>query len=996
MTDQEESIYPKLKKAFTERELRTFFTPTADEIAYVKQQTRQPTPRLGLLILIKVVSYLHYFPKIQSIPYQVIAHIGLNAGNWHATKKALIQYESSGTRRRHSHLVREYLSLKLFEKARDDIYQHCLTFAKTKAHFSDIINATLEQLIQDNIELPAFSVLEKLAYHARSKVNTTYQQQIAKQCSKETVMKLNEMLEVLPNQPQTDWQRLKQSPKRPQPKHIEHYLKFVDWLSDWIAKIPAIDGIPVGKQEQFFDEAFSLDVSQMKEMQPNKRVTLMVILMRNQHTKALDNLAELFIKLVRNMKKSAKTKLEQYHLENTKQTDALIGRFQAVLKEFEKHSDSEENSIDTLQAVIGDDLESLLNACETHLAYANHNYLPFISKFYKSRRKLLFDCLENLDLQSHLAAAQPLLTVWEHIKQHRNAPGDTLSLNTENEALSLNWLPKLWRSQLFDDPTNPELTAVNKAYFEMAVFCEIQQALCDRECYIENADTFGDDRKRLVDWQTYNDEIEDYGKSVDLPVEASDFIHKLKNELNELSQSVDEKFPDLTDVAFEKKDLVIRRHEQRKPREKTLKLQKEIDSRLKNVSILDAITDIENWLELHKFFVPHSGFKGKLEDVKKRFITTLFCYGCNLGPSQTASSIKSFSRKQVAWLNLRYVNEKTLKKAIKKVVDTYHKMALPKYWGTGKHASADGTHWETYEQNLLSEFHFRYRLKGGVGYYVVSDQYIALFSHFITCGVHEAAYILNGVMENEMDIQPDILHGDTQAQSSVVFGLAYLLGIQLMPRIRGIKKLKFYKADPLQIYKHINTLFSDHIEWELIENHFQDMLQIALSIRKGMVKPSAILAMFGSKNKRNPVYKAFRELGRVIRTLFLLRYISDVDLRKIIQSETNKSEQYNGFLKWIFFCNHGVIEENLKMQQDKIIKYSHLLSNMLILYNTNEMTRIIEELQQEGFEFDLEDLAALAPYHYGHLNRLGSYYLNLNRKLIEVFLGKSLPKNRMQ
>jgi TnpA family transposase len=39
------------------------------------------------------------------------------------------------------------------------------------------------------------------------------------------------------------------------------------------------------------------------------------------------------------------------------------------------------------------------------------------------------------------------------------------------------------------------------------------------------------------------------------------------------------------------------------------------------------------------------------------------------------------------------------------------------------------------------------------------------------------------------DIQPDTLHADTQGQSTPVFGLAHLLGIKLMPRIRNWKDL---------------------------------------------------------------------------------------------------------------------------------------------------------------------------------------------------------------
>ena len=61
----------------------------------------------------------------------------------------------------------------------------------------------------------------------------------------------------------------------------------------------------------------------------------------------------------------------------------------------------------------------------------------------------------------------------------------------------------------------------------------------------------------------------------------------------------------------------------------------------------------------------------------------------------------------------------------------------------------------------------------------VADTYVALLSHFIPCGVWEAVYILDGLLKNESDIQPDTLRTDTQGQSEPVFALAHLLGIEL-------------------------------------------------------------------------------------------------------------------------------------------------------------------------------------------------------------------------
>ncbi|CAG9186990.1 hypothetical protein LMG32289_06726 [Cupriavidus pampae] len=94
------------------------------------------------------------------------------------------------------------------------------------------------------------------------------------------------------------------------------------------------------------------------------------------------------------------------------------------------------------------------------------------------------------------------------------------------------------------------------------------------------------------------------------------------------------------------------------------------------------------------------------------------------------ASVKSLSRKQVAWLNLHHITEERLDKAIVKVINAYNQFALPKYWGSGKRVSADGTQWSLYEQNLLSEYHIRYGGYGGIGYYHVSDMYIAIFRAF--------------------------------------------------------------------------------------------------------------------------------------------------------------------------------------------------------------------------------------------------------------------------
>ena len=105
------------------------------------------------------------------------------------------------------------------------------------------------------------------------------------------------------------------------------------------------------------------------------------------------------------------------------------------------------------------------------------------------------------------------------------------------------------------------------------------------------------------------------------------------------------------------------------------------------------------------------------------YILTTFCYGCDLGPVQTERSIDVIGRRQIAWINQRHINEVKLNEAIVRVINAYNRFDLPKLWGSGNSASADGTQWNMYEQNLMSEYHIRYGDYGGIGYYHVSDNF---------------------------------------------------------------------------------------------------------------------------------------------------------------------------------------------------------------------------------------------------------------------------------
>lgn len=258
-----------------------------------------------------------------------------------------------------------------------------------------------------------------------------------------------------------------------------------------------------------------------------------------------------------------------------------------------------------------------------------------------------------------------------------------------------------------------------------------------------------------------------------------------------------------------------------------------------------------------------------------------------------------------------------------------------------------------------------------------SDNYIALFSHFIPCGVWEAVYLLDGLLRNTSDVQPTEIHADTQGQSLPVFGLAWLLGFELLPRIRNWQDLVFYRASKSDRYEHIDSLFAaDAVDWKLIETHWPDLMRVALSVRAGRISSVTLLRRLGSESRRNRIYRALREVGRAVRTIVLLRYLSEPELREGITAVTNRVEAFHGFAGWLSFGREQ-LAHNDPVHQEKTVKFNELLANCAIYSCTLDITTTVNDLTAAGVQVDTEDLATVTPYITGRIRRFGDWKLDL-------------------
>jgi hypothetical protein len=64
--------------------------------------------------------------------------------------------------------------------------------------------------------------------------------------------------------------------------------------------------------------------------------------------------------------------------------------------------------------------------------------------------------------------------------------------------------------------------------------------------------------------------------------------------------------------------------------------EQEVRARMPERHLLDILKHAEHWSRYARHFGPPSGSDPKLAQAAQRYIFTVFSYGCNLGPNQTA------------------------------------------------------------------------------------------------------------------------------------------------------------------------------------------------------------------------------------------------------------------------------------------------------------------------------------------------------------------------
>ena len=156
-------------------------------------------------------------------------------------------------------------------------------------------------------------------------------------------------------------------------------------------------------------------------------------------------------------------------------------------------------------------------------------------------------------------------------------------------------------------------------------------------------------------------------------------------------------------------------------------------------------------------------------------------------------------------------------------------------------------------------------------YWHVEKHSVCIYSQLKAPSSSEVSSMIEGVLRHDTDMDVEKQYVDTHGQSEVGFAFCYLLGFELLPRLKNLKKQRLYRPQKGAPDKYANfqPILTQPINWEIIEQQYDELIKFATALRLGTADAESILRRFTKNNVQHPTYKALCELGKALKTMFL-------------------------------------------------------------------------------------------------------------------------------
>jgi TnpA family transposase len=966
------------------REYEELYTLTPADREFVASH-RTNTNRLGISVQLCFLRHPgRAWTPDEMVPAAMLRFIALQVG---AEPADLPGYAARDeTRREHvAELMREYgfAAFGLRE------YRALSTWLTEQARGTDnglaLVTLLTAEIRRRRIVVPTLSVVERFALACRARARREAYAALSADLTPEQRPKLDGLLDSRGETRQTYLGWVRQSLGAANPTNILSCLERLTFLRSLGIPVTWSARLHQNRLVQIAREGANTDVTHLRAFSPDRRYATLVAGVLDAMTVLTDEALEMHERFLgQQFKKAERRHLGKFQ-ENGKAINDTLKRYAALGRAL---IDARNRNVDPFTAVEGvlpwHELATSVAQAEKLAQPGEFDSLALIASSYPVLRRYAPQFLDAFEFRSSPVSA-PLMKAVDLLRELNQTGARKLPDDAPRGFVRPRWERHVFTSEGLD-----------RRFYETCLLSELGKSLRAGDLSVIGSRRYRDFDDYLLPAQTYG-AMRTAGLPLVIELDAEKYLAQRSELLHAEFLRVDRlaQANALSEASVTDGVLKITPLDNQESNEAEL-LTRQAYGLMPRIKITDLLTEVDGWCDFARHFTNLRS--GDAVSDRSLLLTAILADGINLGLTRMADACPGVSLSTLSRIATWHIRDETYAKALAEVVNHHHGLEFAAHWGDGTTSSSDGQRFKTGGTGeAIGSVNARYGNEPGATFYThISDQYAPFHIKLISATVRDATHVLDGLLYHESDLHIEEHYTDTAGFTDHVFALCHLLGFRFAPRIRNLADTRLYAMEKPSGYATLAPLIGGAVNRKQIAGHWDEILRLATSIKHGSVTASLMLRKLGAYPRQNGLAVALRELGKVERTLFLLQYISSIELRRRIHVGLNKGEARNALARAVFFNRLGELRDRTHENQRHRASGLNLVVAAIVLWNTVYLERAVAAIRQNGQTVANETLTHLSPLKWEHINLTGDYHWRKdaglrNRRLRPLRISNPLP-----
>jgi TnpA family transposase len=977
LTEVQERRYGRYAEELSQEQLARFFH-LDDADREMIERRRSDHMRLGFAVQLCTVRFLGTFLNDPTeAPPGTVAVLARQLGI--ADTTSLARYAASERRYNHTVEIRECYGYRDFSDPTAHwrllrwLYALCWTGTDRP---TSLFDQATSWLVEHKVLLPGASVLERTIARVRFRANGRLWRLLAVRITPEQKARLDTLLVVPDGGRQSPLDRLRSGPTLQSTPELVRAIKRLTEVRQVATGLPSTDHLPKTRILALARFATAARAQAVARLPDERRAATLLAFVRVLEASAQDDVLDLFDLLVTRMFVDASRKEREARLRSLHDLDATaltLSKVCALVLDGTISDGALRTAVFT--AVPRTDLEAAKTRVDNLTRPPGDPYFDELLAQHRTIRRFLPHFVRGVGLGA-LPAGQPVLKALQHFRKVEDG-------GAQGAAWPTDFVPKSWKRRVTGSG------GVDRRAWTLCLMDRLRVAFRRCDVFATPSLRFADPRIGLLDGAAWEAARPTVCRTLGKSQNAAEEIGRLTGRLDQAFRTVAGNLPNNASLRIEPDgtdvDLVLTGLDRLEEPDSLVALRTAVAERLPRVDLPELLLEIDARTGFADAFSHASEAESRVQDLTTTLCAVLLAEACNTGLEPLVRpEVPALRRSRLSWVRQNYLRAETLTRANARLVAAQNGIDLARRWGGGDVASADGLRFVVPVRTIHAGPNPKYfGPERGVTYYnLVSDQFTGLNAITVPGTLRDSLVLLSVVLEQETEFEPTEIMTDTGAYTDVIFGIFWLLGYQFSPRIADIGGTRFWRTNPAADYGPLDKLAAHKVKTDSILEHWDDLLRLAGSLKLGVVQAGGLVRTLQTNDRPTRLARALEELGRIVKTLYLLAYIDDEAYRRRILTQLNRGEGRHRVARAVFHGKRGELRQHYREGQEDQLDALGLVVNTIVLWNTIYMDAAIGQLRQDGFDVRDEDVARLSPLVHEHINMLGRYAFTLPEPVI--------------